>query len=104
MYRTALIALAFSLALAACVSGSTQTAPRLVFEPATFICDPPVSPGAQPRPIPPGKSLEDVCPPGARAYLVYDDAPSFSHIPPPLFLNTASPHETQPDPGRKTTP
>lgn len=81
------ILLLLVLCLASCVSVNTQTAPPLVFLPTTFICDPPVSPDAQPRPIPPGKQLKDLCPPGARAYPVYDHA-SFSHIPPPLDMDS----------------
>jgi hypothetical protein len=113
-----LIALALSLALACPASGSAQEpirapsreagkasseiAPPLVFGPTTFFCDPPAWPGAQPRPIPPGKQLKDLCPPGARAYLPGPSVPYVSRIPPPHGLDTADPHEAQPDPVKES--
>ena len=169
--RTAIIVL--TLCLAACVSASAEQEPRfarsaggiqqeaarpLVIHPTTFVCVPqsrqhrrPIPPGKriedlcppgasallfhdplpsvshmplyspaalvevlrsktyacmrypqqQRRPIPPGKKIEDLCPPGTRALLFYDPVPSGS-LPSPFGLHTANPHEPQPDPGGKS--
>jgi|ERR1035437_3820605 hypothetical protein len=103
MLRPALILL--TLFLASCVSSSAQekqSPHAAVFHPTTFICDPPAWPGGQRQPIPPGKKIEDLCPPGAHAYLFYDPFPRLSHIPPPLGLDTAGPQKPQPDTGSKS--
>ena len=80
MLRTALIALALALPLASCVSASgppaQQEAPRpVVFHPTTFVCPPKLNPPR--RPIPPGKKIKDLCPPGTSALLFYDPVKTF---------------------------
>jgi hypothetical protein len=119
MFRTALIALALCLFLAGTSSArageggnNNPDTQILFFRPVTFICDPPgpeaktapkaSNPGAQPRPIPPGKQLKDLCPPGAMAYFIYDHAPPVSQLPFPLFLDSPAPRQPRPDPGRKS--
>jgi len=105
MFRTALITLAFALCLACPASGSAQTPRSLVMHhPRTFICDPPSGPGAQRQPIPPGKKIEDLCPPGAHAMLFLDTSPfpRVNGFLPPLFPHAAGPPAPQPDPGAKT--
>jgi len=93
----------------------------LFFRPTTFVCAqsvPPLdpasgkallnttpragtseSPGPQPRPIPPGKQLKDLCPPGTAAYALL---PHISHelLPPPFGPNIPRP-SSRPDPGGK---
>ena len=115
--RTAIIALALALACPASGSAqepirapsreggtaSSEIAPTLIFHPTTFVCVFPGVPNTkaheQPRPIPPGKQLKDLCPPGARAYL---PVLHLSHMPPPLGLHTADPHDAQPDTTQKS--
>ena len=110
--------------------------PIVVFRPATFVCAPPVAPldpardkallnaprqagvskssGPQPRPIPPGKQLKDLCPAGTAAYTLYAHIPH-ELLPPPFGLHTANPqegmgasatagnlHKPQPDTGSKS--
>jgi hypothetical protein len=108
--RTAIIALA--LCLASCVSGSAEQEPRyaphsgaagnqqasappaqqeaarpLVIHPKTVVCVFPATPHTkaheQRRPIPPGKQIKDLCPPGAHVALFYDPFPHRSHVPLP---------------------
>ena len=99
MLRTALIALALALPLASCVqepryapqsgaAGNQQASappaqqeaarppsreaglPYDVFHPTTFVGPPKLNPPR--RPIPPGKKIKDLCPPGTSALLFYD--------------------------------
>jgi hypothetical protein len=74
MLRTAFIALALSLALAACVqeprNAQQEAARPVVFHPTTFVWPPKLNPPR--RSVPPGKKLKDLCPPGTSALLFYD--------------------------------
>jgi hypothetical protein len=112
--RTAIIALA--LCLASCVSASAPPAQQeaarpLAIHPKTVVCVFPATPHTkaheQRGPIPPGKKIEDLCPPGAHVGLFYDPVPHRSHAPPPdVMIHWTSTgytlHPTQkpqPDPG-----
>lgn len=101
MFRepTLIIALALCLVCLAPARAASGAAPApqtprslVIHYPRTFICDPPSGPGEQRQPIPPGKKIEDLCPPGAHAYLFNDPGPIVSGLPPPL-PKTASPQE-----------
>jgi hypothetical protein len=46
----------------------TDTRPTVV-SPSTFLCVSPAGQTTKAQPIPPGKPLEDLCPPGGRLYL-----------------------------------
>jgi len=98
MLRTALILL--TLFLASCVSGSAEGSkqeaarppsreaglPYDVSHPTAFVCPPKLNPPR--RPIPRGKKIDDLCPPGASALLFYDPVkpPHAAVIHPTTFL------------------
>jgi hypothetical protein len=71
--------------------------PVAIHHPTTFICLPPSGPGEQRQPIPPGKTIEDLCPPGEHAYLFHDPGSFVLRIPLSLFK-----HDPQPDPGKQS--
>jgi hypothetical protein len=111
-----------ALCLACFASGCSDIAPSRegarVIHPTSFVCFFPAPPSVQaqlkPQPIPPGKPLEDLCPPGctsaasaektqescANVLFFYDSVPSVADIPPPLGLDSAA--KPQPDVNRSS--
>jgi hypothetical protein len=96
------IAAALGVVLYQTTSASAEDAPAPpVMLVKNFVCDPPAWSDGKPRPIPPEKQLNDLCPAGARAWFFYDLVPQVKNIPPPLGPDTADPQKPQPDTGSK---
>jgi hypothetical protein len=92
--------------------GNLQEATHILFfSPETFFCDPPGpeaktppkagNPSHQARPIPSGKQLKDLCPPGAIAYPVYAHIPR-DLLPPPFGTASAGSQKPYPDTAGKS--